>query len=59
MAEQGMFCSYMYKDELKGLHVLLRRTQAGPGRAIKQEQEQNSRNHLQAFLLISVYLDII
>ena len=24
-----------------------------PGRAVKQEQEQNSRNHVQAFLLVS------
>ena len=29
-------------------------TQARPGRAVKQEQEQNSRNHLQAFWLFSV-----
>ena len=31
------------------------RTQARPGRAVKKEQEQNSRNHVQAFLLVSVY----
>ena len=35
--------------EQKGLYVLLRRSQAGPGRAVKQEQEENSRNHVQAF----------
>ena len=45
----------MYRSELKGLFVLLSRTQAGPGRAVKQEQEENSRNHIQAFSLISVY----
>ena len=38
-----------YRGELKGLYVLLSRTQAGPGRAVKQEQEENSRNHVQAF----------
>ena len=37
------------KGELKGLYVLLTRTQAEPGRAVKQEQEENSRNHVQAF----------
>ena len=30
-------------------------TQAGPGRAVKQEQEQNSLNQVQAFLLDSVH----
>ena len=29
-------------------------TQARPGRAVKQEQEQHSRNHVQAFLVVSV-----
>ena len=29
-------------------------TQARPGIAVKQEQEQNSRNQIQAFLLVSV-----
>ena len=33
---------------------MLSRTQARPGRAVKQEQEQNSRYHVQAFLLVSV-----
>ena len=36
-----------YRGELKGLYVLLSRTQAGPGRAVEQEQEENSRNHVQ------------
>ena len=30
----------------KGLFVLLRRTQAAPGRAVKQEQEEISHNHV-------------
>ena len=34
--------------------ILLSRTQARPGRALKQEQEQNSRNQVQAFLIVSV-----
>ena len=37
------------RGELKGLNVLLSRTQAGPGRAVMQEQEENSRNQVQAF----------
>ena len=43
-----------YKGELKGLYVLLSRTQAGPGSAVKQEQEENSRNHIPAFQWISL-----
>ena len=33
---------------------LAKQDPARPGRAVKQEQEQNSRNHVQAFLLVSV-----
>ena len=39
----------------KGLHVLLSRTQAGPGRTVKQEQEEISRNHEQTFIYLSVH----
>ena len=39
----------VYRDRLKGMQILLSRTQAGPGRTGKQEQEQTSRNHVQAF----------
>ena len=39
----------IYRGELKGVYVLLSRTQAGPGRADQQEQEENSPNHIQAF----------
>ena len=38
-----------YRGVNKGLHVLLSRTQEGPGRTVKQEQEESSRNHVQAF----------
>ena len=39
----------MYSDRLKGLHILLSNSQAGPGRKVKQEQEEIYRNHVQAF----------
>ena len=34
------------RGELNGLQILLSRTQAGLGRVLKQEQEENTRNHL-------------
>ena len=37
------------------MFVLLSRTQAGPGRTVKQEQEEISRNHVQTFISPSVY----
>ena len=43
-----------YRGENKGLFVLLSRTQAGPGRTVKQEQEEISRNHVQTFIFPSV-----
>ena len=43
-----------YTGVNKGLHVLLSRTQAGPGRTVKQEQEEISRNHVQTFIYLSV-----
>ena len=42
----------MYREELKGLYVLLSRTQPGPGRAAKEELEESSRNHVQAFWVV-------
>ena len=33
---------------------MLSRTQAGPGRTVKQEQEEISRNHVQTFIFPSV-----
>ena len=44
-----IFTFIKYRDRLKGVQILLSRTQAGPGRTVKQEQEQTSRNHPQAF----------
>ena len=38
-----------YRGESKGFYVLLSRNLAGPGRAVKQEQEDNSSNHVPAF----------
>ena len=38
-----------YRDRLKSMQILLSRTDAGPGRTGKQEQEQTSHNYVQAF----------
>ena len=38
------------------MQILSSRTQAGPGRTVKQEQEQISPNHVQRLNLISVHL---
>ena len=45
----------MYRGENKGLFVLLSMTQAGPGRTVKQEQEEISRTHVQTFIYLSVH----
>ena len=42
----------------KGLYVLLSRIQAEPGRTVKQEQEEISRNHVQTFICLSVVPDL-
>ena len=39
----------VYRDRLKGVHILLSKSQAGPGRKVKQELQEISRNHVQAF----------
>ena len=44
----------MYRAEKKSLQILLSRTQAGPGRKIKQEQKEISRNHVPRLFLGSV-----
>ena len=44
----------MYRGGNKGLYVLLSRSQAGPGRTVKQEQEEISRNCVQTFISPSV-----
>ena len=36
------------------MNILLSNSQAGPGRTVKQQQEEISRNHVQAFILGSV-----
>ena len=36
-----------YRDEIESLQILLSRPQAGPGRPVKQEQEEISPNHIQ------------
>ena len=41
--------AYIYRGGNKGLFVLVSRTQAGPGRTVKQVQEEISRNHVQPF----------
>ena len=38
----------------KGLHILLSNSQAGPGRKVKEEQEEISRNHVPRLFLGSV-----
>ena len=38
-----------YRNRLKSMIFLLSRTQAGPGRAVKQKQVEISHNHVQAF----------
>ena len=43
----------------KGLFVLLSRTWAGPGRTVKQDQEEISLNHVQAFIPDSAHFDAI
>ena len=43
-----------YRGVNKGLYVLLSSTQAGPGRTVKQEQEEISRNRIQTFIYLSV-----
>ena len=45
---------YLYRDEINSLQIQLSRTQAGPDRAVKEQQEQNSPNHVQRINLISV-----
>ena len=50
--------SSLYRDEINSLQIQLSRTQAGPDRAVKQEQEQISPNHIQRFNLISVEVEL-
>ena len=43
-----------YRDEIYSSQNLLSSTQAGPGIAVKKEQEEISPNHVQRINLISV-----
>ena len=52
---QGRHCTGKYRAEKKSLQILLSRTQAGPGRKVKQEQEEISRNHVPRLFLGSVF----
>ena len=42
-----------YRDRLKGLQILLSKSQSGPGRIVKQEQEEISHNHVERTNLYS------
>ena len=44
----------MYRARNKGMQILLSNSQAGPGRTVKQEQEEIAHNHVQAFIPGSV-----
>ena len=48
----------VYRDEIYYLQNLLSRTQAGPGRTVKKEQEEISPNQVQRVNLISVKLSL-
>ena len=52
MAEIPFSAVYMARD--KDMQILLSNSQAGPVRTVKQEQEEISRNHVQAFISDSV-----
>ena len=43
-----------YRDEINSLQIQLSRTQAGAGRVVKEQQDQNSPNHVQAIFSGSV-----
>ena len=51
---QGPGSITVYRGGNKGVFVLLSRTQAGTGRAVKEEQEEISRNHVHTFISPSV-----
>ena len=56
MAQMGLMKGHkIYRVEIYSLQILLSRTQAGPGKLVKQEQEEISPNHVQRLNLISVY----
>ena len=42
----------IYSGSVQGLQILLSNSQAGPGRAVKQEQEEISHNHIRALYIL-------
>ena len=58
-SKSSTFSHSLYRDEIYSLQMLLSRTQAGPGRTVKQEQEETSQNHVQRINLISVVSDLL
>ena len=52
----GHYCVRNYRAEKKSLQILLSSTQAGPGRKVKQEREEISRNHVPRLFLSSVHV---
>ena len=53
--ERDKFTINTYRGVNIGLYVLLSRTQAGPGRTVKKEQDEIYRNHVQTFIFPSVF----
>ena len=53
----NLFLILMYRDEIKGLQILLSYIQAGPGIKAKHGHEEISRNHVQKNFLSSVLDD--
>ena len=49
----------VYRERLKGVQILLSNSPAGPGRTVKQDQEEISRNHVQTFIYLSLVLTSI
>ena len=43
------WAAQVYRGPGKSMQILLSNSQAGPGRTVKQEQEEISRNHVQTF----------
>ena len=55
----GHILTRLYRVEINSLQIQLSRTQAGPDRAVKEQQEQNSPNHIQRINLISVHVVVV
>ena len=49
LGERAVHSLNHYRYRLKGVQILLSNSQAGPGIKVKQEQEEISRKHVQAF----------